>query len=137
MLDAATHKKNAIVIGGGLLGLEAAEGLLKQGMDVTVVHLLDYLMEMQLDGAAANFLKMDLEERGIKFEMHAHTGAILGDDQVNGIRLADGRELLADLVVVSVGIRPAISLAKSAGIKCERGIIVNDFMQTTVCFICR
>ncbi len=131
MLAAAqTGLKHAVVIGGGLLGLEAANGLLKQGMDVTVVHLLDILMERQLDAAAAGLLKHNLEERGLRFLMPAQTAAILGEDRVRAVRFKDGLEISADLVVMAVGIRPSIELAKRAGLHCERGVIVNDTMQT-------
>ena len=130
MLAAARSGKHAVVIGGGLLGLEAANGLLKNGMDVTVVHLLDTLMERQLDKPAAALLKASLEQRGLKFLMAAQTAAILGDDQVTGVRFADGSETPADLVVMAVGIRPNIALAQQAGLYCERGILVSDTMQT-------
>ncbi|MCP5142506.1 MAG: NAD(P)/FAD-dependent oxidoreductase [Chromatiales bacterium] len=130
MLAASKQYKHAVVIGGGLLGLEAANGLKKQGMDVTVVHLLDTLMERQLDKPAAALLKASLEEKGLKFEMSASTESILGDERVTGLRFTDGREIPADLVVMAVGIRPNIALAKAAGIHCERGIVVNDTMQT-------
>jgi nitrite reductase (NADH) large subunit len=130
MLEVAHQGQHAVVIGGGLLGLEAANGLLKQGMQVTVVHLLDNLMEQQLDKAAADLLKRSLEERGLTFLMEAETTAILGDTHVTGIRFKDGQEIPADLVVMAVGIRPNIELAKKAGLYCERGIVVNDTLQT-------
>ncbi|WJW76172.1 nitrite reductase large subunit NirB [Thiohalobacter sp. IOR34] len=131
MLQAAgkTNGK-AVVIGGGLLGLEAANGLQKQGMDVTVVHLMDSLMERQLDAPAAGMLKRSLEARGLSFLMPAQTEAILGRDRVEGVRFKDGLEVAADLVVMSVGIRPNIELAKSCGLHCERGVVVNDTLQT-------
>jgi nitrite reductase (NADH) large subunit len=130
MLEAATRHRNAVVIGGGLLGLEAAYGLMRQGMQVTVVHLLDSLMERQLDKTASAMLKVSLEERGMNFLMEAQTAEILGDQQVSGVRFADGSEIPADLVVMAVGIRPNIELAQQAGLHCERGIVVNDTMQT-------
>ncbi len=131
MLDAAcAGRKHAVVIGGGLLGLEAANGLMKQGMEVTVVHLLDVLMERQLDTEAAALLRTSLEERGLRFLMGAQTVAILGEERVKGVRFKDGLEIPADLVVMAVGIRPNIQLAKTAGIHCERGVVVNDTMQT-------
>ncbi|HYQ90950.1 MAG TPA: FAD-dependent oxidoreductase, partial [Candidatus Competibacteraceae bacterium] len=131
MLSAArSGGRQAVVIGGGLLGLEAANGLLKQGMDVTVVHLLDILMERQLDAAAAALLKRTLEARGLRFLMPAQTAAILGEDRVRAVQFKDGLEIPADLVVMAVGIRPNIELAKRAGLHCERGVIVNDTMQT-------
>ena len=130
MLDAAKRFRHAVVIGAGLLGLEAANGLSKQGMKVTVVHLLDVLMERQLDSTAAKMLKKELEARGLQFVLKGQTQEILGKHRVQGVRLADGRELTADLVVMAVGIRPNIALAKSAGLYCERGVVVNDTMQT-------
>ncbi len=131
MLELAKEGKRAVVIGGGLLGLEAAMGLLKQGMQVTVVHLLDILMERQLDAAAAALLKSALEERGMQFYMPAQTAAILGESQVSGVRFQDGSELPADLVVMAVGVRANIDLGKAAGLHCERGIVVDDQMQTS------
>ena len=120
----------AIVIGGGLLGLEAANGLMKQGMDVTVVHLMDTLMERQLDKPAGALLKASLEEKGMKFLMEAQTEAVLGKDRVESVRFKDGLEIPADIVVMAVGIKPNIELAKKIGLHCERGIVVNDTMQT-------
>jgi len=130
MLDAARNQKYAVVIGGGLLGLEAANGLLKQGMQVTVVHLLDSLMERQLDKPAAALLRQSLEATGLNFMMEAQTEALLGEDRVRAVRFKDGTEIPADLVVMAVGIRPNIDLAKSCGLYCERGIVVNDTLQT-------
>ncbi len=130
MVQAAKDHKKAVVIGGGLLGLEAANGLMKQGMDVTVVHLLDSLMERQLDKPASSLLKSSLEERGMTFLMETSTAEILGDKRVTSVKFADGSEIDADLVVMAVGIRPNLELAKKAGIHCERGIVVNDTMQT-------
>jgi nitrite reductase (NADH) large subunit len=122
--------RRAVVIGGGLLGLEAANGLLRRGMEVTVIHLLDSLMERQLDSAAAALLQSALERRGMRFLMGEKTEAILGEHCVRAVRISDGREIPADLVVMAVGIRPNIELAKSAGLHCDRGVIVNDTMQT-------
>lgn len=130
MLAAAGSYKSAVVIGGGLLGLEAANGLMKQGMDVTVVHLLDSLMERQLDKTASTLLKSSLEERGMKFLMEAQTAEILGKHRVTGVRFSDGSEHAADLVIMAVGIRPNMELAQKTGLHCERGIVVNDTMQT-------
>lgn len=129
---AAAGKTNgkAVVIGGGLLGLEAANGLLKQGMQVTVVHLLDSLMERQLDKAASKLLMRSLEERGLNFLMEAQTESILGKDHVEAVRFKNGMEIPADLVVMAVGIRPNIELAKKVGLHCERGLVVTDTMQT-------
>lgn len=130
MLETAKLYKNAVVIGGGLLGLEAANGLMKQGMNVSVVHLLDTLMERQLDKPAADLLQLSLQQRGLKFLMEQQTEAILGDERVTGIRFKDGTELDVDLVIMAVGIKPNIELAEKIGLYCERGIIVNDTMQT-------
>ena len=130
MLEAARQYKRAVVIGGGLLGLEAANGLMKQGMEVKVVHLMDRLMERQLDDPAAAMLKRSLEERGMEFLMETQTAEILGEQRVSGIRFADGSQLATDLVVMAVGIRPNIELAQRAGLHCERGILVNDTLQT-------
>ncbi|MDX1253230.1 MAG: NAD(P)/FAD-dependent oxidoreductase [Gammaproteobacteria bacterium] len=130
MLEASRKHQHAVVIGGGLLGLEAANGLMRQGMSVTVVHITETLMERQLDKAAGALLRKSLEERGMHFYMPAQTVAILGEDRVRGVRFKDGSELYADLVVMAVGIRPNFELAKKSGIHCERGIVVNDTMQT-------
>lgn len=130
MLSAADQYKSAVVIGGGLLGLEAANGLKKKGMDVTVVHLLDSLMERQLDKSASALLKTSLEEKGLNFKMEAQTTKIVGDERVEAVEFADGSQVEADLVVMAVGIRPNVSLAQQAGIHCERGIVVDDTMQT-------
>jgi nitrite reductase (NADH) large subunit len=130
MLEASKNHKHAVVIGGGLLGLEAANGLMKQGMDVTVVHLMDTLMERQLDAPAGKLLKKSLEERGMKFMMPAQTESILGEDSVTGLKFTDGTVIDADLVVMAVGIRPNFTLAESAGLHCERGLVVNDTLQT-------
>ena len=120
----------AVVIGGGLLGLEAANGLMKQGMDVTVVHLMDTLMERQMDKPAGALLKASLEEKGMKFLMEAQTEAVLGKTHVESVRFRDGLEIPADIVVMAVGIKPNIELAEKIGLHCERGIVVNDTMQT-------
>lgn len=130
MLDASKKHKHAVVIGGGLLGLEAANGLMLQGMHVTVVHLGDTLMDRQMDTVSGGMLKKSLEERGLNFLMGASTEAILGEDHVKGVRFKDGLEISADLVVMAVGIRPNMSLAETIGLHCERGVVVNDTMQT-------
>lgn len=130
MLRAAKEYRHAVVIGGGLLGLEAANGLMKQGMKVTVIHLPDVLMERQLDAPAARMLKQSLEERGLTFVLGGVTEEIIGKQRVQGVRLKDGRELTADLVVMAVGIRPNIELAKKTGLYCERGVVVSDTMQS-------
>ncbi|MEN8180470.1 MAG: nitrite reductase large subunit NirB [Pseudomonadota bacterium] len=130
MLEASGHYKKAVVIGGGLLGLEAANGLMKQGMDVTVVHLMDRLMERQLDKPAAKMLQKSLESRGMKFLMEHATEEILGDERITGLRFKDGTEIEAGLLVMAVGIKPNFTLAQESGLHCERGIVVNDTMQT-------
>ncbi|OHC74323.1 MAG: nitrite reductase large subunit [Rhodospirillales bacterium RIFCSPLOWO2_12_FULL_58_28] len=130
MIGATRNSKKAVVIGGGLLGLEAAHGLMKRGMDVAVVHLMDMLMERQLDEVAAAMLRRSLEERGLTFYMPAETVAILGDKRVKTVRLKDGAGIPADIVVMAVGIRPRMALAQAAGIHCERGIVVGETMQT-------
>ncbi|KKB25413.1 NAD(P)/FAD-dependent oxidoreductase [Staphylococcus carnosus] len=131
MIEIAQDKKEAIVIGGGLLGLECARGLLDQGMNVTVVHLAEWLMEMQLDRQAGDMLREDLEKQGMKFELGANTKEIIGNQDVEAIRLADGRDLPADLVVMAVGIKPFTQEAIDSGIDVERGIVVDDFMRTS------
>jgi len=132
MLKAAETGGNAVVIGGGLLGLEAAHGLALRGMGVTVIHLMPTLMERQLDEAAGYLLKSELERRGQTILTGADTAAILEKDgHVAGVRLKDGREIAADIVVMAVGIRPATALAKAAGLEVERGIMVDDHMVTS------
>jgi nitrite reductase (NADH) large subunit len=132
MIGAAARQRHAVVIGGGLLGLEAANGLRQRGMDVTVVHLMPWLMERQLDEVAAGMLQRSLEARGLHFALGANTEGLLGDEagQVRAVRLQDGRELPAGLVVMAAGIRPDTQLAEAAGLRCERGIVVDDTLQT-------
>ncbi len=131
MLVAAKSKSNAVVIGGGLLGLEAAAGLQAQGMTVTVLHLMPTLMERQLDPAAGYLLEQSITERGIKVIIKANTHKIIGTDTVEGVILDDGTEIAADLVVMAVGIRPGADLAKASGLETNRGIIVDDQMLTS------
>jgi nitrite reductase (NADH) large subunit len=126
---AKTHQK-AVVIGGGLLGLEAANGLRIQGMDVTVVHRSESLMNMQLDFDAAALMQTELEATGLKFLMDYDTKELLGEQRVEKVRFSHGEEVEADLVVMAVGVRPNIQLAKDSGIVCERGILVDDTLQT-------
>lgn len=132
MIEAAAKYKHAVVIGGGLLGLEAANGLKLRGMDVTVVHLHSWLMERQLDEAAGKMLQQSLEARGIRFMLGKNTKEIVGDEngRTQALRFADGEEIPAQLIVMAVGIRPNTALAEQAGLRCERGILVNDTMQT-------
>jgi len=131
MREASRHGGRAIVVGGGLLGLEAAFGLMRRGMTVTVLHLMQSLMERQLDEAAGLLLQRDLERSGITVLTKAQTEAIVGDNRVKAAQLADGRELAADLVVFAVGVRANIDLARAAGLDVNRGIIVDDFMATS------
>jgi len=136
MIDAAAQYKQAVVIGGGLLGLEAANGLLKRGMEVTVVHLAPWLMERQLDQTAAGLLQRSLEERGMKFLLGAQTEALVGgeDGRVAAVRFKPGTapvpEIPAQLVVMAVGIRPNTALAERMRLHVNRGIVVTDTMQT-------
>ena len=130
MLEAARSHRHAVVIGGGLLGLEAANGLLRQGMTVTVVHVMDRLMERQLDQSAAKLLKAALEQRGMRFLLEANTAEIIGDGRATAVRFNDGSEVAADLVVMAVGIRPNVDLARAAGLHVERAIVVDDNLQT-------
>ncbi len=120
-----------VVIGGGLLGLEAAAGLALRGMTTTVIHLMPTLMERQLDPNAAYLLQKAIEKRGIEILTSANTSAILGDGKVEAVRLDDGRTLPADLVVMAVGIRPHVALAKDAGLEVRRGVVVDDFLRTS------
>ncbi|WAJ30171.1 nitrite reductase large subunit NirB [Antarcticirhabdus aurantiaca] len=131
MILAAQSRAKAVVIGGGLLGLEAAAGLRAQGLDVTVLHLMPTLMERQLDPAAGYLLQKALEKRGIEVITNANTKAILGETKVEGVELADGRVIPATLVVMAVGIRPAAGLAKDAGLDIGRGILVDAHMRTS------
>ncbi|MBV0911075.1 nitrite reductase large subunit NirB [Anianabacter salinae] len=130
MIAAAAKGGKAVVIGGGLLGLEAAAGLAERGMDVTVLHLMGHLMERQLDEAAGYLLRRDLEARGITIMTGASTAAILGTDRVEGVLLEDNTGLEADLVVMAVGIRPETRLASDAGLEVARGVAVNAQMQS-------
>lgn len=131
MIETAKQYKKATVIGGGLLGLEAARGLLNLGMKVDVIHLMHYLMERQLDPTASKMLQAELEAQGMNFLMEKQTVEILGDERVTGIRFKDGEMIETDLIVMSAGIIPNTKLAKESGIDVNRGIIINDFMETT------
>ena len=132
MIESSKDYKKAVVIGGGLLGLEAARGLLNLGMEVKVVHLTPYLMEKQLDPVGSKMLQQELEAQGMEFLMEKDTEEILGDDHVTGIRFKDGTEVETDLVVMAVGIRANIDVAKDSGIEVNRAIVVNDFLETSV-----
>ncbi|MBT7870683.1 MAG: NAD(P)/FAD-dependent oxidoreductase, partial [Thiotrichales bacterium] len=130
MVESSKNHKRAVVIGGGLLGLEAANGLQQRGMTVTIVHRSGVVMDNQLDGEAANLLRKKLEDDGLNFLLKAETEALLGTDKVSAVRFKSGLEIPADLVVMAVGIRPSIQLAKSSGVHCNRGIVVSDTMQS-------
>lgn len=132
MMDTAKKYKKAVVIGGGLLGLEAARGLLHLGMEVNVVHIHSYLMERQLDEAASKMLQRELEAQGMQFLLKKSTAAIKGKRRASGLAFTDGTEVDGDLVVMAVGIRPNIELARSAGIDVNRGIVIDDFMRTSM-----
>ena len=130
MMEAAKRYKKAAVIGGGLLGLEAAKGLMNLGMDVTVIHDQATLMNMQLDEVAGEMLRDALERQGMKFRVSTLTTEVLGGERVEGLRFKDGGELECDLLVMAAGIRPNIELAEQSGLYCNRGIVVTDHMQT-------
>ena len=136
MIAASTQYKNAVVIGGGLLGLEAANGLMQRGMNVTVIHVMPTLMERQLDTVAGGLLQKSLEERGLKVVMGGQTQALIGDKEegkagrVKALQFKDGTQIPADLVVMAVGIRPNTELAEKIGVYCNRGIVVTDTLQT-------
>jgi nitrite reductase (NADH) large subunit len=132
MMESAKKYRKAAVIGGGLLGLEAARGLLNLGMEVDVIHIYKYLMERQLDPVASKLLQKKLEKQGMNFLLEKETAEIIGDTRVKGIRFKDGTEIDADLVVMAVGIRPNVQLAKESGIEINRGIVVNDYLETNV-----
>ena len=133
MIDTAKTHQHAVVIGGGLLGLEAANGLMLRGMQVTVVHIAPWLMERQLDDVAGDLLRQSLQARGLKFLLGAQTQALIPDraGRVMAVQFKDGAEIPADLVVMAAGIRPNTALAETMGLHCVRGIVVNDTLQTT------
>ena len=131
LLTLAAQKKRVVVVGGGLLGLEAAYGLSKAGSSVTLLHLMDRLMERQLDAPAAELLKSLVERKGVRVLLNANTARLHGETRVEGIELSDGRRIDADAVVFAAGIRPNIALAKEAGIAVNRGVVVDDVMQTS------
>src|SRR5580700_11730387 len=132
LLTLAARKKRVVVVGGGLLGLEAAYGLAKAGAPVTLIHLMDRLMERQLDAPAAALLKSLVERKGIEILLNANTARIHGETRVEGVELVDGRRIEADAVIFAAGIRPNTQLAKDAGISVNRGIVVDDVMQTSI-----
>jgi nitrite reductase (NADH) large subunit len=130
LLTLAAQKKRVVVVGGGLLGLEAAYGLAKAGAPVTLIHLMDRLMERQLDAPAGELLKSLVERKGIKILLNANTARIYGETRVEGVELTDGRKIDADAVIFAAGIRPNIALARDAGIAVNRGVVVDDHLQT-------
>jgi nitrite reductase [NAD(P)H] large subunit len=130
LLALAAQKKRVVVVGGGLLGLEAAYGLAKAGSPVTLVHLMDRLMERQLDAPAAELLKSLVERKGIEILLNANTARIHGEARVEAVELVDGRRIEAEAVIFAAGIRPNVALAKEAGISVNRGIVVDDQLQT-------
>jgi nitrite reductase (NADH) large subunit len=130
LLTLAAQKKRVVVVGGGLLGLEAAYGLAKAGAPVTLIHLMDRLMERQLDAPAAGLLKSLVERKGIRILLDANTARLHGEKRVEGVELTDGRRIEADAVIFAAGIRPNVALAKDAGIAVGRGIVVDDHLQT-------
>ncbi|MEW6678097.1 MAG: nitrite reductase large subunit NirB [Pseudomonadota bacterium] len=144
MIRASSQYKHAVVIGGGLLGLEAANGLKLRGMEVSVVHIAPWLLERQMDEPAARLLQKSLEEKGLQFLLEKQTAEILsspspasgggvgegGNARVRAVRFKDGSEVPADLVVMAVGIRPNTALGESAGLHCNRGLVVNDTLQS-------
>lgn len=131
LLERAQSQTKVVVIGGGLLGLEAARGLQVQGCDVTVVHLMDTLMERQLDSAGGACLKSKIESLGVRVLVGRNTTGIVGTGRVQGVQFADGETLGADLVVIAAGIRPNVELGRQASLAINRGILVNDFMETS------
>jgi nitrite reductase (NADH) large subunit len=130
LLTLAARKKRVVVVGGGLLGLEAAYGLARRGAPVTLIHLMDRLMERQLDAPAAELLKSLVERKGIRILLNANTARLHGETHVEGVELADGCRIDADAVIFAAGIRPNGTLAKEAGIPVNRGIVVDDTLQT-------
>src|SRR6202166_2402092 len=130
LLTLAARKKRVVVVGGGLLGLEAAYGLAKAGASVTLLHLMDRLMERQLDAPAGGLLESLVERKGIKVLLNANTARLHGERHIEGVELTDGRRIDADAVIFAAGIRPNIALAKDAGISVNRGVIVDDHLQT-------
>ncbi len=130
LLTLAAQKKRVVVIGGGLLGLEAAYGLAKAGASVTLLHLMDRLMERQLDAPAAELLKSLVERKGIEILLNANTARFHGETGIEAVELVDGRRIDADAVIFAAGIRPNVALAKEAGIAVNRGIVVDDCLQT-------
>src|SRR6266478_2272306 len=131
LLTLAAQRKRVVVVGGGLLGLEAAYGLAKAGAPVTLIHLMDRLMERQLDAPAAALLKSLVEPKGIHVLLNANTARIHGETHVEGVELVDGRLIEAEAVIFAAGIRPNVALASEAGISVNRGVVGDDYLQTS------
>ncbi|WP_277678833.1 nitrite reductase large subunit NirB [Gracilibacillus dipsosauri] len=132
ILKIAKNSNKAAVVGGGILGLEAAQGLLNLGMKVDVIHLADRIMNQQLDNKAAELVQNALVKQGLNILLQKETAEIYGDKRVEGIRFKDNTEIKTDLIVMAVGVKPNVALAKKAGIKTNRGIVINDFMETNI-----
>ncbi|WP_368503300.1 nitrite reductase large subunit NirB [Alkalihalophilus sp. As8PL] len=132
IIDMSKHHKKAVVIGGGLLGLEAARGLLHLGMEVDVVHLSKHIMDRQLDPTASIMLQRELESQGVNFLLEKASAEIIGGDSVEGLRFKDGTEVEAEAIIMAVGVRPNINLMKGNRIETNRAIVVNDYLQTNV-----
>jgi nitrite reductase (NADH) large subunit len=132
MLSYSQSHQKAVVLGGGLLGLEAANGLVLRGMDVTVIHNHTVLLNRQMDKSAGDLLQAELEQKGIKFKMAAKLQSLIGDDNqhIQAVHFEDGSQLDCDLFIMAIGVRPNITIAKQAGLYCERGIVVNDTLQS-------
>jgi nitrite reductase (NADH) large subunit len=132
MLSYSRSHNKAVVLGGGLLGLEAANGLVLRGMDVTVIHNHEVLLNRQMDRQAGEMLQNELELKGLKFKMAAKTQRLIGDENghITAVRFEDGSELECDLFIMAIGVHPNMALAKEAGLYCERGIVVNDTLQS-------
>ena len=132
MLGYASRTQKAVVLGGGLLGLEAANGLAFRGMDVTVIHTNEVLLNRQMDKHSGKMLQTELERRGLKFKMATRAQALLGDanGHITTVRFEDGSQLACDLFILAIGVRPNMALAQESGLYCERGIVVNDTLQT-------
>jgi len=132
MINHSDRVRKAVVIGGGLLGLEAARGLLNRGLEVHLVHVAKHLMNVQLDGAASKILRSSLVEMGVHLHLQKRAAAVLGDEQIEGLAFEDGSTLDCEMIVISTGIRPNIGLAQRAGIEVDRGIIVKDDLSCSV-----
>ncbi|MGG3626059.1 nitrite reductase large subunit NirB [Bacillus gobiensis] len=131
MIEISQRYKHAAVIGGGLLGLEAARGLMNLGMTVNVIHKSEYLMERQLDKRASKMLQNELENQGMNFLLNKETSEIIGENHVEGLRFKDGSDIEADLIVMAAGVRPNVQLAAESGIHVNRAILVNDYLETS------